>query len=118
MWTSSVDVALQRPSGRALRATRLRNEDYASRAFPVTGGRGRRGGQAGPKPAYMRAADSSLRPSARRRTRNRGGCLRLAIVFSQCRMYEMLSDRGPLPIRVFRDLGAANAWLGIEPDDV
>ena len=38
-------------------------------------------------------------------------------MFGLSRIYEMLSDRGPLPIRTFRDLGAANAWLGIEPDE-
>ena len=63
---------------------------------------------------YMRAADSSLRPSARGRAT--GGCLQGDRVRHEPHVRDAVGPQA-LPIRVFRDLGAANAWLGIEPDE-
>ena len=40
------------------------------------------------------------------------------LTFGMCRMYEMLCARHDLRIEVFRDLQAANEWLGINAEDV
>ena len=65
---------------------------------------------------HMRAADSSLRPSARSLDAQPGGCLRGDRVRPEPHVRDAVGPQA-LPIRVFRDLGAANAWLGIEPDE-
>jgi hypothetical protein len=40
------------------------------------------------------------------------------LTYGMCRMYEMLCASQDLRIEVFRDIQAANEWLGINPDDV
>ena len=40
------------------------------------------------------------------------------LTFGMCRMYEMLCSRHELRIEVFRDIQAANEWLGLNAEDV
>ncbi|MGD8242812.1 MAG: hypothetical protein PVF59_08305 [Desulfobacterales bacterium] len=40
------------------------------------------------------------------------------LTFGMCRMYEMLCSHHDLRIEVFRDLQAANEWLGLNAKDV
>lgn len=40
------------------------------------------------------------------------------LTYGMCRMYEMLCAHHDLRIEVFRDIQAANEWLGLNMDDV